>query len=65
MNLQSNFAADILDRLTCNEIKNLTIETIETIATQFIQERKRIFSAAELWHIQRTKRNVSSRRLYL
>ncbi len=65
MKLQSNFAANILDSLTRNEIKHLTVETRETIATQFMKERKRIFSAAELWYIQRTKRNVSSRRLYL
>jgi len=64
MKLHSNFAANILDSLTHNEIKNLTIETRETLATQSIKERKRIFSAAELWYIQRTKRNASSRRLY-
>jgi hypothetical protein len=51
--------------LTRDEIKNLTIETKETLAPGFLKERKRIFTAADLWNIQAKKKRVAYRRAYL
>ena len=64
MKLQSNTRHNLLDSLTNNEIKNLTLQIRETVASGFINQKRRIFSAAELWNIQRTKKNVSFRRNY-
>ena len=58
MKLQSN---NLLETLTTNEIKNLTAEVKETVMPNFKTERKRIFSAAELWDIQRRLRTASAR----
>ena len=64
MKFQSNNTKNLLETLTNNEIKNLTIEVRETIAQGFKQEKRRIFSAADLWNIQRRKRNLLDRRIY-
>jgi hypothetical protein len=60
MKLQSN---TLLENLTGKELKILTTEVKETIAI-FKKDRKRIFSAAELWNIQRRKKNVFLRRSF-
>lgn len=60
MKLQSN---SLLETLTEKEIKFLTTEVKETLCTNFIKERKRDFTAADLWDIQRRKRNLFSRKL--
>lgn len=60
MKLQSN---NLLETLTEKEIKFLTTEVKETLCTNFIKERKRNFTAADLWDIQRRKRNLFSRKL--
>lgn len=59
MKLQSN---NLLENLTKGEIKILTTEVKETVANEFKKEKKRIFSAAEFWDIQRRKRNLYSKR---
>ncbi|MEO6837081.1 MAG: hypothetical protein ABI261_00455 [Ginsengibacter sp.] len=64
MKFQSTNTKNLLESLTNNEIKNLTIEVRETIAQGFKKEKKRIFSAADLWNIQRQKRNILGRRLH-
>jgi hypothetical protein len=61
MKFQSNKSLNLLDSLTSNEIKNLTIQVKETIAPEFIKDRKRTFTSSELWDIQRRKRNISRR----
>jgi len=60
MKLQSN---NLLETLTEKEIKFLTTEVKETVCTDFVKERKRNFTAADLWDIQRRKRNLFSRKL--
>jgi hypothetical protein len=64
MKFQSNSFRNLLDSLTINEVKNLTKEVKETIAAEFSNERKRVFTSAELWKIQRNKKNVFNRRAY-
>lgn len=64
MKLRSNLTARILDSLTSSEIRNLTTQTKETLAPQFSKERKRNFTAADLWHIHGKKKNAASRRIY-
>ncbi|MEO6548749.1 MAG: hypothetical protein ABIN94_12140 [Ferruginibacter sp.] len=48
--------------LSKNELSNLTQDVKETIAFGIIQSRPVIFTAAELWNIQRQKKSVSCRR---
>lgn len=64
MKFQSNNTKNLLELLTNNEIKNLTIEVRETIAHGFKEEKRKIFSAADLWNIQRQRKNISGRRFY-
>jgi len=59
MKLYSN---NLLQNLTKDELKNLTIEVKETMAKEFKNEKKRIFSVAQYWDIQRRKRNFNSKR---
>lgn len=61
MKLQSN---NLLENLTRTELKNLTTEVKETVLINFKKERKRVFSAAQLWDIQRRRKNVYVQKLY-
>jgi hypothetical protein len=61
MKIQSN---NLLENLTRSELKILTTEVKETVAENFKKERKRIFSAAQLWDIQRRKKNLSFEKNY-
>ena len=59
MKLQSN---NLLENLTKQELKFLTAEVKETVAKNFKKERKRVFSAADLWSIQRRRKNLYIKR---
>jgi hypothetical protein len=59
MKLQSN---TLLENLAEEDLKNLTIQVKETLAKEFKNEKKRIFSAAQFWDIQRRRRNLYSKR---
>lgn len=59
MKLQSNI---LLENLTVEEIKNLVTTTQETIAHDLRKSKKRIFTAAEFYQIQKRKRRFSIRR---
>jgi len=61
MKLQSN---NLLENQTRTELKNLTTEVKETVFVNFKKERKKIFSAAQLWDIQRRKKNLNSQKFY-
>jgi len=61
MKLQSNV---LLGNLTTNELKSLTAEVKETLATDFKKRKKRIFSAADYWDIQRRKKKIFNTRSY-
>lgn len=60
MKLQSN---TLLENLTKKELNILTTEVKETIAN-FKKDRRRIFNAADLWNIQRRKKNVFFKRSF-
>lgn len=60
MKLQSNNS--MLENLAKDELKNLALQVKETVAKEFLNEKKRIFSAAQFWDIQRRKRNLYSKR---
>jgi len=60
MKTESN---NLLESLNNNEIKVLTSEVKETVCKNFNKERKRIFSVAEYWDIQRRRRNVLVKRI--
>jgi len=59
MKLYSN---NLVENLTKDELANLTLEVKETMAKEFKNEKKRIFSVAQYWDIQRRKRNFNSKR---
>jgi len=61
MKFQSN---NLLENLTRQEFKILTTEVKETLATDFKKEKKRIFSAAQYWDMQRRKKNLFNTRSY-
>jgi hypothetical protein len=54
---------NLLKNLTISELKILAAEVKETVAKDFKKERKRIFSAADLWNIQRRKKNILVKRM--
>lgn len=62
MKLQSN---NLLENLTRTELKILTTEVKETVLANSKKERKRIFSAAQLWDIQRRRKNLFIQKSYL
>ena len=59
MKLQSN---NLLENLTRQELKFLTTEVKETVNKNFKKERKRVFSAADFWNIQRQRKNLYTKR---
>lgn len=59
MKLESN---NLLKNLTASELKFLTAEVKETVAKDFKKERKRIFGIADLWNIQRRRKNILVKR---
>ena len=62
MKLSSN---NLLERLSNSEIENLTNQVRETLAIDtgfnFEKKPKGIFTAAQLWNIQRQRKTVFSR----
>ena len=60
MKLESN---NLLENLTRGELEILTAEVNETVAKDFKNKKKRIFSVAELWDIQRRRRNLLVKRM--
>lgn len=61
MKLESN---NLLEGLTSNELRILTTEVKETLVSNFKKEKKRIFSAAQYWDMQRRRKNLFSTRSY-
>jgi hypothetical protein len=59
MKLQSN---NLLENLSKEELKNLSIHVKETVAKEFKSGKKRNFSVAQFWDIQRRKRNLYTKR---
>jgi len=59
MKLHSN---NLLEKLTDGEVNQLMFEVKETIAKDFGREKKKNFTVAQLWDIQRRKRNFSAKR---
>ena len=59
MKLQSS---NLLENLTRQELKFLTAEVKETVTQNFTKERKRVFSAADFWNIQRQRKNLFTKR---
>lgn len=60
MKLQSN---NLFENLTNKELESLIIPISETVAKDYKTEKKRIFSAADLWAIQRRKKDLYTKRL--
>jgi hypothetical protein len=59
MKLQSS---NLLENLTRQELKFLTAEVKETLNKNFKKERKRVFSTADFWNIQRQRKNLFTKR---
>ncbi|MBS1732826.1 MAG: hypothetical protein JST02_05975 [Bacteroidetes bacterium] len=62
MKMQSN---TLLKKISSLELTGLTSQVKETIATEFYKTSEKVFSAAELWNIQRQRKNFNRRRFSL
>jgi hypothetical protein len=60
MKLQSD---NLLENLSKEELKYLSMQVKETVAKEFKSKAKRNFSVAQFWDIQRRKRNFSAKRI--
>ena len=61
MKLQSN---NVLETLSTADLKNLTTEVKETLATHFKKESKKKFTSADYWNIERNRKAIYSRRFF-
>ena len=61
MKTQTN---NLLETLNYNEIKVLTNEVEERLFLNFKKEINKNFTVAQLWNIQRRRKNADSRRFY-
>ncbi|MCW3091930.1 MAG: hypothetical protein JWP81_2999 [Ferruginibacter sp.] len=59
MKKQSNM---LFTSLSNRDMANLTKEVEETIAFGLISSRPKVFTAAELWNVQRQKKPIPQRR---
>ncbi|MFN8247954.1 MAG: hypothetical protein U0T68_03275 [Ferruginibacter sp.] len=62
MKMQSN---TLLKKISSLELTVLTSQVKETITTEFYKTSEKVFSAAELWNIQRQRKNFTRRRFSL
>ena len=53
---------NLFSQLSNTEMENLMAEVKETLATGYTQKKNKVFSAAELWNIQRQRRSFVQRR---
>jgi hypothetical protein len=56
-------ANNLLEKLSAQTILNLTSSVPEVLAKDLIQKKEKIFSAADLWNIQRNGRSGFRRRM--
>ena len=61
MKLQSNV---LLGNLSTADLRHLTKEVAETIAVNIKNAKRKTFTAAQYWDMQRRKRNLFSNRSY-
>ena len=59
MKLQSN---NLLESLSIQELKILTIEIKETVSKNFKNKKKRNFTVADLWNIHRQRKRSFPKR---
>ncbi len=53
---------NLLESLNFQEVKNLTVEVKETLFLNFKIGKSKNFTSAQLWNIQRQRKNISGRR---
>jgi hypothetical protein len=61
MKLSSN---NLLETLTVPQLENLTFQVKETLDISRRKQNEKIFSAADLWDIQRRRKYNSGRRFF-
>ncbi len=57
-------SGNLMESLGYDDLKNLTREVKETLSPNFKKGSGMHFTAAELWNIQRNKKNVNGRKFY-
>ena len=55
---------NFLSPLSIREFKNLTIQVKETLMMNCKKSNHKIFSSAELWNIQKQRKNLTTRKFY-
>jgi hypothetical protein len=53
---------NLFNQISKAQLENLTMEVKETIAMEDNHTHRKIFSAAELWNIQRQRKSLNQRR---
>ncbi|MEP7143555.1 MAG: hypothetical protein ABI707_11825 [Ferruginibacter sp.] len=52
-------------QMSAQQLENLTSEVKETLAIGFDQHKSKIFTAADLWNIQRQGKSRTQRRMFV
>lgn len=55
---------NLLETLNFQEVKNLTEEVKETLFINFKIDKSKNFTSAQLWNIQRQRKNIFGRKFY-
>jgi len=55
---------NLFSQISKTEVDNLTTQVKETLAMGLTQNSSKVFSAAELWNIQRQRRTFVQRRAF-
>lgn len=55
----------LLTQISTKELRNLTSIVKETSATGFIHLKNKVFTASDLWNIQRQGKSKTQRRFYI
>ena len=56
---------NLFNQISKTQVENLTMEIKETLALGYNHNIAKTFSAAELWNIQRQRKNITQRRRFV
>ena len=56
---------NLFNQISKTQVENLTMEIKETLALGYNHNKAKTFSAAELWNIQRQRKNITQRRRFV
>jgi hypothetical protein len=57
-------STNLFEQISKTQVESLTMEVKETLAMGYNHRKSKIFSAAELWNIQRQRKSLNQRRRF-